>query len=203
MWQLPADPETPLTRVTGVVNYQLDVADEDHLVPDHPIVGSIRIKVDHKPTITVDPNGFVTRNATPVAAPTVKFTVNDDFGISKVVSHVQVVKADSTAEDPVQVPVSNERVLVDKLPLKMVYTLQLEPLKLSKGDQVRFKLEVWDYRGASEGQSTESEPLAVNVVDQADIAALQSETDSILDKGLGKNIDIQTGSKQPDTGGNK
>ncbi len=200
IWQLPANRQSPLSSVTATLNYQLNVVDEDQLKPDHPISGSIRIKADGKPTITTK---LVTKNVLPIAIPKIEYTIDDDFGVAKVILRGQLIKPDGTTTDIDEVTLLADRVLADRLPQTLGYYWKLEPLKLAKDDQLRIKLEVWDDRGGVAGQSVESQVMQLNVVDISDVLAAQQEFDKAADRGIENISDLQTGKKPQATGGSK
>jgi hypothetical protein len=158
--------ESPLARVMAPVRYQVQVVDEDGLDLEHPIEGFIRIRADQKPRITAD---VVTRAVLPTAEPAIEYRVSDDYGIGKLLVHVQAIpqeedetrseSTDSTAESleppPSQVlPLKDltQPIAREFMPLKDTYRLNLATLRVKKGDQVKVTLEAVDYRGNAPGQ---------------------------------------------------
>jgi len=87
-WTLPLK-GSPLARIDSPVKYQIQVTDEDGLHLPHPIEGHINIKVDRPPTImaSVDVQYFLPNSG----LPEINYTVNDDYGISKVQLYAEVV----------------------------------------------------------------------------------------------------------------
>jgi hypothetical protein len=69
----------------------------------------------------------------------------------------------------------------------------LAALGLTKGDQVRVTLKATDYRGAGKGQSSTSEPIVLDITDEAGILAALSETDERSAKQLETIIERQLG----------
>ena len=89
-WTL-AVAKTPLARIDSALKYEIQVTDEDELHLPHPIEGFIRIKVDRPPTIfaAVDVQYFLPTTG----MPEITYTVNDDYGISRVQLYAEVIHA--------------------------------------------------------------------------------------------------------------
>jgi hypothetical protein len=89
-WTLPVA-KTPLARIDSALKYEIQVTDEDGLHLPHPIDGFIRIKVDRPPTIfaAVDVQYFLPTTG----MPEITYTVNDDYGISRVQLYAEVIHA--------------------------------------------------------------------------------------------------------------
>ena len=69
----------------------------------------------------------------------------------------------------------------------------LASLKLAKGDRLKLTLEVVDERGQTAGQSYRSDPLFLEVSDQAGVLSAISEADEASEKQLNDVIDRQIG----------
>ena len=89
-WKLPSK-DSPLAHIDSPVKYQIQVTDEDGLHLPHPLDGYIRIKADRPPTImaSVDVQYFLPDSGNPA----INFTVNDDYGVSKVNLYAEVSHA--------------------------------------------------------------------------------------------------------------
>jgi hypothetical protein len=87
-WTLPVE-KTPLARIDSALKYEIQVTDEDGLHLPHPIDGYIRIKIDRPPTIiaAVDVQYFLPTTG----MPEINYTVNDDYGISRVQLYAEVI----------------------------------------------------------------------------------------------------------------
>ncbi|HEX3997629.1 MAG TPA: hypothetical protein VHX65_03665 [Pirellulales bacterium] len=102
-WALPAA-GSPLARIDEATKYQIQVTDEDGLHLPHPMEGYIRIKIDRPPTITasVDVQYFLPNSG----LPEIRYTVNDDYGISAIRALVEIQhdasQHDSTQHDSTQ-----------------------------------------------------------------------------------------------------
>jgi hypothetical protein len=81
-------------------------------------------------------------------------------------------------------------------PLAGTYSLQLAPLKLAKGDRLKLVLEALDYRGDDHpghpvGQPTTSEPVTLEIGDEAAVLAAIAETDKRSEQQLSEIIERQ------------
>ena len=178
-WALSAD-ATPLARIMAPVKYEIQVTDADGLHLPHPIDGYIRIKADRPPTVmaSADVQYFLPKSG----VPEIKYTVNDDHGVSALRMLVEVVHPggaiDKSAHPiPLLAKKLTKPALKQSLPLKGAYRLPLDQFQLAKGDQVRLILEATDYRGAQPGKSAQGAPVVLQITDEGGIMAALSETD--------------------------
>ena len=188
-WALDA-PNTPLAAVVEDIQYSIQVNDLDGLKLQQPLQGTIRIQPDQPPRIS---GGIVTPKVLPTARPTVHFEASDDYGIARVAIVRQVIHADGqTSEDRVEIyKQASEEAIQRKL--ENSYSLDLTPLKLVKGDQVKIVLEAVDYRGPRPGQATSSDPMVFQVTDQQGILTMMMESDRQSAEQLKKMIHEQLG----------
>lgn len=175
---------SPLAAVTAPVHYEIRAVDEDGLSPDTPPTGTIRIRPDAPPQITVD---AVTRAVLPTARPTVTYSVRDDYGVAAVRARLEVIRggADAAAEPPatavrvVEVRGDSAPPLVGAaLPAAGSVALPLAEFGLRKGDFVRVTVEAVDYRGAAAGQAAASGAIDLAVTDETGVLASLESTES-------------------------
>ena len=173
VWHLPGD-KSPLANVTEPIRYELQVEDADGLSLEVPIKGSIRIKTDRRPRVVA---AMISRLVIPSAKPRIIYGATDDYGLSKLQVHFQIVRQEGGTEE-------STRILHDVAPddqpkraLRGNYPLDLEPLKLVKGDEVKITLEAIDYRGSSEPKSAISESMILEITDREGILAGLLEAD--------------------------
>lgn len=198
LWVLTAK-DTPLARVAKPLHYEIQVLDEDGMQLESPVQGFIRIKADQRPRISAD---VVTRHVLPTASPLIEYRASDDYGIAKLLVHLQVTHGEgSSAENkpeefaPREIKPLPNPILRDQLPAGGIgsYALDLSSLKVAKGDTVRVTLEVVDYRGPVEGLSASSEPLVLQVTDESGVLAAISESDERSARQLDAIIKRQLG----------
>ncbi len=79
------------------------------------------------------------------------------------------------------------------LPLNGSYRLDLSPLALEKGDQLRLTLEATDYRGDTPGETAQSEPLILEISDESGVYAAILEADERSEQRLSEIIKRQLG----------
>ena len=192
IWTLP-EVGSPLHAVTKPMSIEIRAVDEDGLAPATPVNLVIRVKPDARPRVGAE---MLTRTVLPSGAPRLSWQVADDHGISEVVLVVEPVTA---AGEPAakSIPVSSMPpagwIAGDRLPLQGSVRVPLAPLGLQKGDQVRVTLKATDYRGSGKGQTASSEPIVLDVTDEAGILAALSETDESSARQLEKIIERQLG----------
>jgi hypothetical protein len=205
VWALTAA-DTPFTRVLEEIRFEIQVTDEDGLQLETPIRGLIRLKADRPPTGSAD---VVHRVVLPAARPVISYRAMDDYGISRLLLHMQVQRGEDSviagaADDPSAVPApeqsppamlrdGSQPLLADQLPTSGRYELDLTPLNLVKGDRLKLNLEVVDYRGDSAGESYLSEPLILEISDEAGVLAAIAAEDQRSEQRLTDIIKQQLG----------
>ena len=98
---------TPLGHVVEPLNYQIQVVDEYGLSLEHPLRGSIRIKVDRKPTISAE---VVMQHYLPTGTPKIHYQADDDYGLSKLTLHMVAIRQGK------EIPLDSISVLDSKFP---------------------------------------------------------------------------------------
>lgn len=190
---------SPLAAVTAPVQYEIRAVDEDGLSPDTPPTGTIRIRPDAPPQITVD---AVTRAVLPTARPTITYSVRDDYGVAAVRAKLEVIRggadADAAADSPspavrvVEVRGDSAPPLVGAaLPAAGAVALPLAEFGLRKGDFVRVTVEAVDYRGPAPGQAATSGAIDLAVTDETGVLAALESTESQAAQELQTIIDDQ------------
>lgn len=176
VWRLDST-DTPLEYVDQPIAYRLLVVDEHGMQPQRPIAGYIRIRADRPPQVH---SSVVTRYVLPEGRPSIAYRVADDFGIDKLVMHVQIASSGSQAAEERTVEIraaDSEPIKASGLPLIDSAALDLSQFGVSKGDQIKVTLEATDYRGDQPGRATMGEPLVLNVTDESGLLSILSEAD--------------------------
>jgi hypothetical protein len=193
IWKLPTA-GTPLARVTGPIPFEVEAVDEDGLSPDQPLRGHIRIEADRPPRIAA---AVVTEKVLPAAQPGIAWGAADDYGLAEIRLHRQITRQTGEIDQAIDVV---QNVVAKDQPqtsLRGRYVLNLAPLSLSKGDQVRVTLEAVDYRGDQSGMTAQSEPVVFQVTDESGILAGLIEADEKSARQLDEIIQRQLGIGEP------
>ena len=167
---------SPLECVLDPIRYEIQATDVDHLQPERPIRGAIRIKADLRPRIVAS---AVTEYVLPTAKPGVSFEAMDDYGLARISILPEVISADGQLQqrEPIVIFESPAGELPPK-EMQSRYQFDLAPLGLGKGDQLQIEVQAVDFRGLqTAGKTTESERLVFQVTDERGILAAMSETD--------------------------
>lgn len=197
-WSLTAA-DSPLSRVTQEIRYEIQVTDVDGLQLQTPLHGFVQLKLDRPPTGMAQ---VVHRVLLPQAKPLIEFRMNDDYGISAARLQAQVERQNASTEGPaasavpvtpIELPLDPRPLVGQNLPYRGQYALDLSPLKLAKGDQLKVTLEVVDYRGTAQGRSYLSEPLLLEISDEAGVLAAITAADERSEKRLSDLIQQQLG----------
>lgn len=192
VWAL-AETDSPLAAVAQPLRYEVQVTDEDGLRLPKPFEGSIRVKPDQRPQIAA---GALTRFVLPTAKPSVHYRATDDYGIARLLAHLDVTRKDEQSEMRRTVPMREleKPLLREQLPLKGTFPLDLPSLRLTKGDRLTVTLEAVDYRGPANGQSGSSEPIVFEITDEAgileDISRLDYQSAEELDAIIRQQLNI-------------
>ncbi|NLF72772.1 MAG: hypothetical protein GX575_27365 [Candidatus Anammoximicrobium sp.] len=209
-WSLAAA-DSPFSRVTEPLRFEIQVTDEDDLHLETPIRGSVRIKPDRPPVCAA---AVVHKVVLPTAQPKIEYRVNDDYGVAQVLLHVAVERERRTSEatgDDANLETQTLSLLPDaqpvlsgRLPVDGRYVLdlaalrierggQLQPANLAKGDRLKLTLEAVDYRGELPGESYQGDPLVLEISDEAGVLAAISEADEKSEQRLTEIIKQQLG----------
>lgn len=187
-WKTPAG--TPLDQVTAATAFEVEVVDEDGLTPDQPLRGQIHIEADRPPRVA---GAVVTERVLPAARPSIVWGAADDNGLAEIRVVKQVTRAsgevDESSEIVRQIP-AREQPLAS---LRGRHVLDLKPLGLAKGDEVRVTLEAVDYRGDRPGAVARSEAIVFTVTDESGILAGLVEADEKSARQLDQIIQRQLG----------
>jgi len=170
------DPQSPLFAVVEPVAYSIQVLDVDKMSLEKPIEGAIRVEPDLKPKVA---GAIVSPQVLPTALPTVYYRAGDDFGLARLVVARQVVRADGqVSADEIEVYAHREGQPLSK-ELNGQTTIDLSPLGLHKGDEVRVELRATDFRGPRVGQTGVSAPLVFQVTDEQGILSMINQSDRL------------------------
>jgi hypothetical protein len=196
-WSLPVDCEA-LRSVTEELQYEIVAQDHDGLRPREPVLGQIRVRPDLPPTALMQ---TVHRVVLPMARPKLVFRIDDDHSVARLRLGVEIERSNKTEgsrENVTSAEIVHFDVTSAKLPLGAVslpyrgaYSLDLSNLNVSKGDELKLTLEATDGRGRTEGIVTFSEPLFLEVSDEAGVLAAISEPDSDAERRLDEMIQQQ------------
>jgi hypothetical protein len=207
-WTLPSK-ATPLEQIRRETRFEVQLTDDDGLHLETPLRGYVRIKIDRPPTCSAD---VVHRVVLPTAKPEISYRVSDDYGIAGLALHVQVERArsDFGEDEPddrrvtLQLLQPGEPLTAERLPHAGRYPLDIAllsasdaadaaPLEVGKGDRLKLTLEATDYRGTMDGETSPSEPLILEVSDEAGVLAAISEADERSEERLTEIIQQQLG----------
>ena len=187
-WKLTGD--SPLARIAAAVAFEVEVVDVDGLTPDQPLHGFVHIEVDRPPRVAAV---VVTERVLPAARPVISWGAADDNGIAE----IRLLKTVTRSGGEVQ----ELQEIVRKIPaaeqpqpvLRGRHTLDLKPLGLAKGDEVRVTLEAVDFRGDLAGMSGRSDSILFTVTDESGILAGLIEADEKSARQLDQIIQRQLG----------
>ena len=172
LWSLKTE-GTPLASISEPIEYRIEVMDKQNLQLEAPIRGTIRLKQDLPPRIAVTTR---TTKVISTAKPPISYSVQDDYGVSKVVAQVQVSKENGDNTDR-EIEILSAAAGKTQTLLKGTHKLDLAQLKLVKGDELKVTFVAYDYRGTREPKKSFSEPLLFHVTDQQGILSGLLETD--------------------------
>jgi len=171
-WLLASD-GTPLVDLMEPVRYEIQVTDEEEEQLEQPFQGVIRVQADGLPRVAA---AVVTRYVLPMAKPRVYYRALDDHGLATLSLVCEISGAGGTREKEVPVYTRTKGKRPERT-LDSAYRLDLSPLELKKGDQVKVALKAVDFRGRREGKSSLSEPFIFQVTDEEGVLAAMTETD--------------------------
>ena len=131
LWSLKTE-GTPLASISEPIEYRIEVLDKQSLQLEAPIRGTIRLKQDLPPRIAVTTR---TTKVISTAKPPIAYSVQDDYGVSKVVAQVQVSKENGDSTDR-EIEILSAAAGKTQTLHKGTHKLDLAQLKLVKGDEM-------------------------------------------------------------------
>ncbi len=191
-WTLPAA-GSPLASLAKPTAVEIRVVDVDGLAPAAPVMLVIRVKPDARPRVAAE---ILTHTVLPTGSPRLSWRVADDHGIRDLLVVLEPLTAAGEAAAQSLAVVSMPPtgwIAGDQLPLEGSLRVPLAGLGLKKGDQVRVTLKATDYRGSADGQTASSEPIVIDITDEAGILAALSEADDRSAKQIETIIERQLG----------
>jgi hypothetical protein len=189
VWK-PSAAATPLSSVLQPLAFEVRVVDDDGLAPEQPLSGRIHLEADRPPRVVA---GMTTEQVLPTARPGIAYGVTDDYGIAELRLRRQIVRRGGPIDESVATVTSGSEVEPISHVLQGRYVLDLKPLGLVKGDEVRLTLEAVDFRGERLGMIGQSETLVLHVTDESGILAGLAETDEKSARQLDQIIQRQLG----------
>jgi hypothetical protein len=209
-------------NVVHELRYELQVVDSDGLGLETPIRGALRVQPDKPPTAkanvvhklvlpsAVPAVGFQVDDDFGISRVTLAVEV-ERSGEKELVSGPSLGQSGSAADFSTKksppniemhrfiVALGKKPVAGDDMPLQGSYPLSLAPLKLAKGDRLKLSVEATDYRGEDEsgqprGQFATSEPVTLEVADEAAVLAAIAEADKRSQQQLAEIIERQLSS---------
>ena len=181
---------TPLERIEQQVQFEIEALDDDGLSPESPLRGVVRVQPDRPPRVAA---AIVTDKVLPGGKPGISYGASDDFGLAEVRLRGQITRTTGEVDQASRVI---RRIPDQEQPEKNLrgrYSLDLGPLSLSKGDEVRVIVEAVDYRGDHPGATAQSEPLILRVTDESGVLSGLFEDDEKLARQLEQIIERQLG----------
>ncbi|MCA9114826.1 MAG: hypothetical protein KDA79_07035 [Planctomycetaceae bacterium] len=189
LWNL-TDAESPFRRITAPFEYRIQVTDADGLQLPRPVRGQVRLRIDREPRVAA---AFSSTRYLPTAVPRLSWGAGDDFGISAVRLHVQVVRADGREDERVETVYEKAPATQPARRLRDSYDFDLGNLQLARGDELKVAVEAVDWRGDLPPKSTLSEPLILQITDREGILASLLESDERTARQLDAIIERQLG----------
>jgi hypothetical protein len=92
-----------------------------------------------------------------------------------------------------ELPLDPTPLLSQNLPRRGKQALDLEKYNLAKGDLLKVTLAVVDFRGENRGEEAWSEPVLLEISDEAGVLAAITDADERSEKRLGEVIQQQLG----------
>jgi hypothetical protein len=209
-------------NIVHELRYELQVVDADGLGLETPIRGAIRVQPDQPPTAMAKVvHKLILPSAVPVIGYQVSddfgisrvvLTAEVERSVEKEPSAAPSSgPSGSTTDSATKQPppeiethrlviVSGEKPLIGgEAPIQGTHPLSLAPLKLVKGDRLKLSVEAMDYRGEDEsgqprGQVATSEPVTLEVADEAAVLAAIAEADKRSEQQLSEIIERQLSS---------
>jgi hypothetical protein len=182
---------SPLNKVATTVRWEVQVTDGDGLNLERPVSGVLQVRADQPPNIAI---ATATRLVWPEANPKIRYKALDDYALDKVAVTMSVQRlgegsADAQPETTFDIATATNH----NREIEGTFSLDVNALKVAKGDRLYISFEAFDYRGAFPGLSMRSEPMVLEVLDREGILEALRELDEEVERKLDQIIDAQLG----------
>jgi hypothetical protein len=205
-WTLDLMPPN-LASVSEDIRFQCRIVDQHGLAPKVAPAGTVRVRRDALPQAVV---ATAHRKVVPAASPSFDFQMSDDFGISTARLHIEMSDY-SSADDrvagtpngpsetaassgtPLAIPIElfDRPLLSEQLPWQGQVAVDLSQLALEPGDLLKVRLEIRDFRGELPSRIGASQPVYLEIADQAAVLAEIADQDQQTEKELTDLIETQ------------
>jgi len=179
----------PFANLQETIHYRVEIKDLDGIELERPIGGVIQVRPDLPPRIAA---ATVIDLALPNAKPRIKYRAVDDYAIGDLSARILVERdGEELQTETISVPLGGTNtVLMD---IDSNAQVDLSNFSLEIGDSVTVTLIVRDYRGDTEGEATEADPLVFDIASRADFLAAMRKVDAQTDEKLDQIIQAQLG----------
>jgi hypothetical protein len=181
----------PLQHMTETVHWEVQVVDKDELSLEQPRAGVIQVRPDQPPNVGI---ASASRLIWSGAAPKIQYKAIDDYALTDISAYLSLQRwQDGETEASPERKLAVATVEAHASEAEGSYTLNLQNMKLLKGDRLFVTFEVTDYRGDLSGRSMRSEPIVLEVSDREGVLEALRELDSELERKLDQIINAQLG----------
>ena len=179
----------PFADLQETIHYRVEVKDMDGIELERPIGGVIQVRPDLPPRIAA---ATVIDLALPNAKPRIKYRAVDDYAIGGLSARILIERdGEELQTETISIPLGDEEaVLMD---IDSNAQVDLSTFSLEIGDSVTVTLIVRDYRGDTEGEATEADPLVLEIASRSDFLAAMRKVDAQTDEKLDQIIQAQLG----------
>ena len=179
----------PFADLQETIHYRVEVKDLDGIELERPIGGVIQVRPDLPPRIAA---ATVIDLALPSAKPRIKYRAVDDYAIGGLSARILIERdGEELQTETISIPLGGEEeVLMD---IDSNAQVDLSNFSLEIGDSVTVTLIVRDYRGDTEGEATEADPLVLEIASRSDFLAAMRKVDAQTDEKLDQIIQAQLG----------
>ena len=179
----------PFADLQETIHYRVEVKDLDGIELERPIGGVIQVRPDLPPRIAA---ATVIDLALPNAKPRIKYRAVDDYAIGGLSARILIERdGEELQTETISIPLGDEEaVLMD---IDSNAQVDLSTFSLEIGDSVTVTLIVRDYRGDTEGEATEADPLVLEIASRSDFLAAMRKVDAQTDEKLDQIIQAQLG----------
>ena len=179
----------PFADLQETIHYRVEVKDLDGIELERPIGGVIQVRPDLPPRIAA---ATVIDLALPSAKPRIKYRAVDDYAIGGLSARILIERdGEELQTETISIPLGGEEeVLMD---IDSNAQVDLSNFSLEIGDSVTVTLIVRDYRGDTEGEATEADPLILEIASRSDFLAAMRKVDAQTDEKLDQIIQAQLG----------
>ena len=189
VWRTTAE-TAPWLSLTETLRFAVNVVDEDGLSMLEPLRGRIDVRPDQSPVGSLRTEHHL---VVATAQPILRYEASDDFGVLQLIFQVSRQRdGDESFENKTELRVTGTGQPPDSTRVEGEFPVDLRGLDLRTGDRVLVRLSVDDQLGQGPRYRFTSEPVEIEIADEARVLKAILQADATAERLLTDAIEAES-----------